>query len=87
MHVMLARWIPPLERSTFSSYVYAGKLPSSCNRRLKINAGIFITIQLYHVTWNIFCHISKILNLPSLISMPYVKESNYMPSMVSIFNI
>lgn len=24
MHVMLARWIPPLERSTFSSYVYAG---------------------------------------------------------------
>ncbi|XP_021941380.1 sialin isoform X1 [Zootermopsis nevadensis] len=24
MHVMLAQWIPPLERSKFSSYVYAG---------------------------------------------------------------
>jgi len=28
MHAILARWIPPLERSTFSSYVYAGKLQS-----------------------------------------------------------
>jgi sugar phosphate permease len=26
MHVMLARWIPPSERSKFSAYVYAGKL-------------------------------------------------------------
>jgi hypothetical protein len=26
MHVMLARWIPPSERSKFSVYVYAGKL-------------------------------------------------------------
>jgi hypothetical protein len=26
MHVMLAHWIPPLERSKFSSYVYSGKL-------------------------------------------------------------
>nr|CAI5846476.1 unnamed protein product [Callosobruchus analis] len=24
MHAMLARWIPPLERSTFAAYVYAG---------------------------------------------------------------
>jgi len=28
MHAILARWIPPLERSTFSSYIYAGKLQS-----------------------------------------------------------
>lgn len=25
MHAMLARWIPPLERSKFAAYVYAGK--------------------------------------------------------------
>lgn len=24
MHAMLARWIPPLERSKFAAYVYAG---------------------------------------------------------------
>lgn len=27
MHAMLARWIPPLERSKFAAYVYAGKQP------------------------------------------------------------
>lgn len=25
MHAMLAKWIPPLERSKFAAYVYAGK--------------------------------------------------------------
>lgn len=25
MHAMLARWIPPMERSKFAAYVYAGK--------------------------------------------------------------
>lgn len=27
MHAMLARWVPPLERSKFAAYVYAGNLP------------------------------------------------------------
>lgn len=26
MHAMLAKWIPPMERSKFAAYVYAGKL-------------------------------------------------------------
>lgn len=26
MHAMLAKWIPPLERSKFAAYVYAGML-------------------------------------------------------------
>jgi len=50
MHAILARWIPPLERSIFSSYVYAGKFQSLCNLRLKVNASVLITIQLYHAT-------------------------------------
>lgn len=26
MHAMLAKWIPPMERSKFAAYVYAGKI-------------------------------------------------------------
>lgn len=43
MHAMLARWIPPLERSKFAAYVYAGKYFISLG---------FLKIHFYHKLLN-----------------------------------
>jgi hypothetical protein len=50
MHVMLAHWIPPLERSKFSAYVYAGKLQAKHAQDSRYIAVENLYYNFYHST-------------------------------------
>lgn len=43
MHAMLAKWIPPLERSKFAAYVYAGQFNK------KPGSIIILTKYIFHM--------------------------------------
>lgn len=51
MHAMLARWIPPMERSKFAAYVYAGEFVTYNILRYKIPTNT-INVSVYLISFH-----------------------------------